>query len=100
MLGGFYTATAGEPVAALRSLLAAMDSLWPGVRSALAAAVTTGSGRKMIRELFRAELEVDEITAHARAAVELTRRWTRSSRSAARIPSSRASRTGRCTSPP
>ncbi len=74
VLGGFYTATAGEPVAAVRRLVRAMERLWPGVRSSVAGVSTTGSGRKMVRELFRAEAEVDEITAHARAAVALTPR--------------------------
>jgi predicted CoA-substrate-specific enzyme activase len=71
VLGGFYTATAGEPVAAVRRLVESMERLWPGVRSLVAGVATTGSGRKMIRELFRAEMAVDEITAHARAAVHL-----------------------------
>jgi predicted CoA-substrate-specific enzyme activase len=68
--GGFYTATAGRPVEAMRRLLSSMRAaLADGGR--LAGAATTGSGRAMIRELFRAELAIDEITAHARAAVHL-----------------------------
>ncbi len=54
----------------------------------------------MIRELFRAELAIDEITAHARAAVHLDPAVDTITReSAARTPSSRASGTGRSTSP-
>jgi predicted CoA-substrate-specific enzyme activase len=72
-VGGFYTATAGRPVEAMRLLLASMRKvLGDGTEAGrLAAAATTGSGRAMIRELFRAELAIDEITAHARAAVHL-----------------------------
>jgi activator of 2-hydroxyglutaryl-CoA dehydratase len=69
-VSGFYTATAGRPVEAMRQLLSCMRAVLPeGGR--LAGAATTGSGRGMIRELFRAELAIDEITAHARAAVHL-----------------------------
>jgi predicted CoA-substrate-specific enzyme activase len=72
-VGGFYTATAGRPVEAMRKLLASMHAVHGDGMEAgrLAAAATTGSGRAMIRELFQAEMAIDEITAHARAAVHL-----------------------------
>jgi len=70
-VGGFYTATAGRPVQAMRRLLSSMRALLPENGCRLAGTATTGSGRGMIRELFRAELAIDEITAHARAAVHL-----------------------------
>ena len=69
--GGFYTRTGGEPIAALRKLIKTMEAVGDGTRPILGGVATTGSGRKMIRGLFRAELDVDEITAHAKAAVFL-----------------------------
>jgi len=68
---GAYTATRGAPVDAVRRLLRALHEGVPGWSSRLRQAATTGSGRKMIKELFCAELEVNEITAHARAAAFL-----------------------------
>ncbi len=70
-VAGFYTATGGKPVDATASILnTARKTLNTGVLQAAAVAVT-GSGRKMIGELFSADLVIDEITAHARAAVFL-----------------------------
>ncbi|MFH1725113.1 MAG: acyl-CoA dehydratase activase [Elusimicrobiota bacterium] len=70
--GGFYTATRGEPFAAVQRLIGAMDSVFERRRPALRGVGTTGSGRKMIHELFGADMEVNEITAHAKAATFLT----------------------------
>ena len=70
VLGGFYTRTAGEPIAAVQRLLASMERSFSGAPRILGAC-TTGSGRRMIREVFNADREVNEITAHARAAVFL-----------------------------
>jgi predicted CoA-substrate-specific enzyme activase len=39
--------------------------------AAITGTATTGSGRKLVKELFSADMEVDEITAHAKAAVFL-----------------------------
>lgn len=69
--GGFYTRTGGEPIQAVQNLLAAMESCTGGRRVVLRGVSTTGSGRKLIGGLFNAEMELDEITAHARAAVFL-----------------------------
>ncbi len=69
ILGGFYTATAGRPIEAVRKLLRAMDGAFAGLE--IVGAATTGSGRQIVRELFRADLAVNEISAHARAAVLL-----------------------------
>jgi predicted CoA-substrate-specific enzyme activase len=68
--GGFYTKTAGEPVAAVQRLIEAIKQNWHGTLS-LCGAGTTGSGRKMTQEIFRADMEINEITAHAKAAVFL-----------------------------
>ncbi|MHC5035974.1 MAG: acyl-CoA dehydratase activase [Planctomycetota bacterium] len=65
-----YRATAGDPIRATQRVFRALLDLADqhGVRFEVAGAGTTGSGRKMIRAVLGAELEKDEITAHARAA--------------------------------
>jgi len=65
---GYYTRTRGDPVSAVRLLINCIKKNLSGKTFTLAAAATTGSGRKMIKELFRADLEINEITAHAKAA--------------------------------
>jgi len=73
VVAGFYTATAGRPLEAVQLILEAvadwqnrekLDFHWAGV-------ATTGAGRKFIGKIVGADLVLDEITAHARAAVEL-----------------------------
>jgi predicted CoA-substrate-specific enzyme activase len=73
VLAGFYTRTAGRPVAALCSLLEAMDELASekSLDLIIVGAGTTGSGRKFVGRIAGADLIIDEITAHARAALEL-----------------------------
>ncbi len=70
---GFYTRTAGRPVEAMCSLLEAMDDLAArhSIPLDILGAATTGSGRKFVGALAGADLVIDEITAHARAALEL-----------------------------
>ncbi len=73
VLAGFYTRTAGRPVEAVMGLLEAMDD-WldsRGARLRVTGAATTGSGRKLSGAIIGADLILDEITAHARAALEL-----------------------------
>ncbi len=73
VLAGFYTQTAGAPVKALQAVFEAIDAvarnhacdlIFNGVGA-------TGSGRKFIGRIINADLIIDEITAHARAAYEL-----------------------------
>lgn len=73
VLVGLYTQTAGQPVKAVQALFEAIDDIahnqsctfiFDGVG-------TTGSGRKFIGRIINADLIIDEITAHARAAFEL-----------------------------
>ena len=73
VLAGFYTRTAGRPVKAVQNLLAAIDDLGQssGADFKFLAAGTTGSGRQLIGRLIGADMIIDEITAHARAAWEL-----------------------------
>lgn len=73
VLGGFYTRTAGSPVQAMQVLFEAMDHVarQKGLHLQVQAMGTTGSGRKFVGALAGADLVLDEITAHARAALEL-----------------------------
>ncbi len=73
VLAGFYTRTAGRPVEATQKIFACIDDLLQKNRARLTivGAGTTGAGRKFIGALIGADLILDEITAHARAAVEL-----------------------------
>ena len=73
VLAGFYTRTAGRPVAAIQSILAAIEDLGRrrDITIAVRGAGTTGSGRKFVGRVLGADLVLDEITAHARAAVEI-----------------------------
>lgn len=73
VLAGFYTRTAGRPIKGIQAILEAIADIiirkeitlvFIGVNS-------TGSGRKFAGEVIGADLILDEITAHARAAYEL-----------------------------
>jgi len=80
---GFYTSTGGDPIGAVQRLLrviggaesafggALHGTSLPGAAPRLLGTATTGSGRAMIRHVFQADREVNEITAHAKAAVSL-----------------------------
>ncbi|MBI5883885.1 MAG: hypothetical protein HZB91_12370 [Elusimicrobia bacterium] len=68
---GFYTATRGEPLAAVRRLMAAARKAFGGDLPPLLGACATGSGRKMVKAVFQADMEVNEISAHAEAALSL-----------------------------
>ncbi|MEW5815877.1 MAG: acyl-CoA dehydratase activase, partial [Spirochaetota bacterium] len=70
--GGFYTATGGSPIAAVQKIIGKAKSTYLNFGNLKIEGVcTTGSGRKMIKELFSADMEINEITAHAKAAVFL-----------------------------
>ncbi|MBI9075537.1 MAG: CoA activase [Desulfatibacillum sp.] len=70
---GFYTRTAGRPLTATQRIFKAMDHFLREYApdAAIAGAATTGSGRKFIGQIIGADLVLDEITAHARAACQL-----------------------------
>lgn len=74
VLAAFYTATGGKPLPAVRALFSAMEATMGEVGSVpeIVGTATTGSGRKFIGTIVGADVVVDEITAHARAAVELS----------------------------
>jgi len=73
VVAGLYTRTGGQPIAALQRITQTMEDLEKrqAVRFVLRGTGTTGSGRKFIQKVARAEYCVDEITAHARAAYHL-----------------------------
>ncbi len=70
---GYYTYTSGQPLKAVQAIFEAMEHhlAGMGIDPRIAACGTTGSGRKFIGGIIRADQDVDEITAHARAAYEL-----------------------------
>jgi predicted CoA-substrate-specific enzyme activase len=70
---GFYTRTAGKPIGAVQSLLAAVEdaAVRRSVPLKISGAAVTGAGRKLAGLVVGADLVLDEITAHARAACEL-----------------------------
>lgn len=72
-LAGFYTRTAGRPLEAAQSVLEAAESVASdaGIEFDVTLCATTGSGRKLVGAVLGADASVDEITAHARAAVLL-----------------------------
>jgi len=73
VLAGFYTRTAGKPVTAVQSILAAVHQMvqHKSVELNITGVATTGAGRKFIGKIIGADIAIDEITAHARAAVEI-----------------------------
>jgi activator of 2-hydroxyglutaryl-CoA dehydratase len=73
VLAGFYTRTAARPVAAVQNIFAAIADMAENKALTLQVigAGATGSGRKFAGKIIGADLIVDEITAHARAAWQL-----------------------------
>ncbi len=73
VLAGFYTRTAGRPLLAVQALFEALDNLLKEkeIEVTIRAAGVTGAGRKFIGGVIGADLILNEITAHARAAYEL-----------------------------
>jgi predicted CoA-substrate-specific enzyme activase len=70
---GLYTRTRGQPIRATQSLFRTIEYIREkyNIRFQVRAVGTTGSGRKFIEKVLRADFAIDEITAHARAAFEL-----------------------------
>jgi len=73
VLAGFYTRTAGRPVNAVQKIFASIDDVIERHKIVLRimGAGTTGAGRKFSGKIIGADLMINEITAHARAACEL-----------------------------
>lgn len=70
---GFYTRTSGQPLRAVQLIFEAISDLAEkrNITFSIAGAGTTGSGRKFTGTIIGADIILDEITAHARAAYEL-----------------------------
>ncbi|WP_340110968.1 acyl-CoA dehydratase activase [Maribellus mangrovi] len=73
VLAGFYTRTSGQPVIAVRIIFEAIQNIiqLKNIQLNILGSGTTGSGRKFVGKIIGADIIPDEITAHARAAVEL-----------------------------
>jgi len=73
VLVSLYTGTSGQPVKAVQALFESLDDIAERYRCdfLFKGVGTTGSGRKFIGRIINADMMVDEITAHARAAYEL-----------------------------
>lgn len=73
VLAGFYTSTSGQPLQAVQVIFEAIQdyAAKKKLRFAILGAGTTGSGRKFTGKIIGADVILDEITAHARAAYEL-----------------------------
>jgi predicted CoA-substrate-specific enzyme activase len=74
-LVGFYTKTQSRPVQAVQKLFKACDSFLNEYHLDIdiAGCGTTGSGRRISGKIIGADIEPDEITAHATAAVNLNK---------------------------
>jgi predicted CoA-substrate-specific enzyme activase len=70
---GLYARTLGRPVTAAQALLEAASAVAAaaGATWRVLGAAATGAGRKFVGRILGADLILDEISAHARAAVEL-----------------------------
>jgi len=73
ILLGLYTRTRGQPITATQDLLQVLREIEEkyGIEFDFFGVGTTGSGRKFIQKVISAEMAIDEITAHARAAYAL-----------------------------
>ncbi|MBU2628197.1 MAG: CoA activase, partial [Proteobacteria bacterium] len=74
-VAGFYTKTASRPVMAVQKIFKAYDQFFKtyGINITIQGCGTTGSGRRISGKIIGADIEPDEITAHATAAVNLNR---------------------------
>lgn len=73
VLAGFYTRTSGQPLQAVQVILEAIDQFahQRDIQFTMIGTATTGSGRKFTGKIIGADIVLNEITAHARAAYEL-----------------------------
>ncbi len=73
VIAGFYTRTAGKPLIAVQAIFETIDDIRnkKRINFIFKGVGTTGSGRKFIGQIIGADLILDEITAHAKAAYHL-----------------------------
>ncbi|WP_299980622.1 acyl-CoA dehydratase activase [Desulfobacula sp.] len=74
-VAGFYTKTASRPVMAIQKIFKAHDQFFRAyeIEIKIKGCGTTGSGRRISGKIIGADIEPDEITAHATAAVNLNK---------------------------
>ncbi|MCD4677942.1 MAG: acyl-CoA dehydratase activase [Desulfobacula sp.] len=74
-IAGFYTKTASRPVVAVQKIFKACDIFFQtyGIQIQIKGCGTTGSGRRISGKIIGADIEPDEITAHATAAYNLNK---------------------------
>jgi len=74
-IAGFYTKTASRPVMAVQKIFKACDQFFKkyDIHITIKGCGTTGSGRRISGKIIGADIEPDEITAHATAAVNLNK---------------------------
>lgn len=65
-----YIPTQGKPIEAVQSLLGYLHTQL-GQEPEILGVATTGSGRNVVGDFLRADLIIDEITAHARGAIAI-----------------------------
>jgi predicted CoA-substrate-specific enzyme activase len=65
-----YVPTQGKPIEVTQALLRHLKEQ-TGNRAQILGVATTGSGRSVVGDFLNADLVIDEITAHARGAVEI-----------------------------
>jgi predicted CoA-substrate-specific enzyme activase len=73
VIAGFYTRTSGQPLQAVQVIFESIEDFAEkrNLKFIVTGAGTTGSGRKFTGKIIGADVILDEITAHARAAYEL-----------------------------
>ncbi|MEH0020433.1 MAG: acyl-CoA dehydratase activase [Desulfobacter sp.] len=71
ILAGLYGRTKGNPVHAVTALLVQVKEIFAEKDLTICGVATTGSGRKLIREVVGADTAINEITAHAQGAAFL-----------------------------
>jgi len=73
VLAGFYTCTSGQPLHAVQVIFECICDFAEkrNTQLKIRGAGTTGSGRKFTGKIIGADIILDEITAHAKAAYEL-----------------------------
>ncbi|MBU1697404.1 MAG: hypothetical protein KKD21_10240 [Proteobacteria bacterium] len=74
-IAGFYTKTASRPVMAIQKIFKAHEQFFKayGIKIKIKGCGTTGSGRRISGKIIGADIEPDEITAHATAAINLNK---------------------------
>jgi predicted CoA-substrate-specific enzyme activase len=73
VIAGLYTRTPGQPLQAVQVLFEAIRDMEEkeNIRFVITGSGTTGAGRNFVGKILGADLILDEISAHARAAWEL-----------------------------